>query len=296
MPVVEGETTAEAPMRNLRCMEVWGGNTFVDTGVVLAGLDAWIYSKPQEGEEGGDVHYVSSCAAGMLTRLLVADVRGHGTAAADSAQALRQLMRSYINRYEQARFMSAMNRTFAARTKDGAFATAVVTSFIATTGELRVSNAGHPPPLWYRVSDGTWTYLEAPAHLSRDEEVHDDRRLSNVPLGIVSRAQYRTFDVHLSVGDIVICYTDAISESRNPDGELLGRDGLLELVRTLPIGDPREIVSSLLQRIDQMDPQNLQRDDVTVLVFRPNGLGPKSPMRAQLLAPLRYMQAVLRGK
>src|SRR5690606_40547076 len=52
--------------------------TGVQTCALPIWLDAWIYSKPHGGKQGGDVHYVSSCAAGMLTRLLVADVRGHG--------------------------------------------------------------------------------------------------------------------------------------------------------------------------------------------------------------------------
>jgi len=48
-------------------MEIWGGNRFVETGVELPGLDAWVYSRPHGGAEGGgDVHYVSSCAAGMI--------------------------------------------------------------------------------------------------------------------------------------------------------------------------------------------------------------------------------------
>src|SRR5262249_55062163 len=65
----------------MRCLEVWGGNQAVDNGVVMAGLDAWLFSRPYQGHSaGGDIHYVSSCAAGMLTRLLVADVSGHGEA------------------------------------------------------------------------------------------------------------------------------------------------------------------------------------------------------------------------
>ena len=67
----------------MQCMEVWGGNQTADSGVIMAGLDAWVYSKPFGGADGGgDVYYVSSCATGRITRLLVADVSGHGTPAA----------------------------------------------------------------------------------------------------------------------------------------------------------------------------------------------------------------------
>src|SRR5687768_18611008 len=56
-----------------------GGNQPADSGVVMAGLDAWVYCRPYHGAAaGGDVYYVSSCATGRITRLLVADVSGHG--------------------------------------------------------------------------------------------------------------------------------------------------------------------------------------------------------------------------
>src|ERR1043165_9442152 len=76
--------------KQMQGMEVWGGNRPVDSCVIMAGLDAWVYSQPHGGGEGGgDVHYVSSCAAGMVTRLLVADVAGHGQSVAETASRLR---------------------------------------------------------------------------------------------------------------------------------------------------------------------------------------------------------------
>jgi sigma-B regulation protein RsbU (phosphoserine phosphatase) len=56
-------------------MEVWGGNAAIDNGVIMPGLDAWVYARPyQQQAAGGDIHYVSSCATGRIIRLLVADV------------------------------------------------------------------------------------------------------------------------------------------------------------------------------------------------------------------------------
>jgi hypothetical protein len=111
----------------MQCMEVWGGNRAVNNGVVMPGIDAWVYSQPFEGHEaGGDVHYVSSCATGRITRLLVADVAGHGEQVADIADRLRHLMRKYINYMDQTRFIARMNTAFQDAGMDGRFATAVV--------------------------------------------------------------------------------------------------------------------------------------------------------------------------
>src|SRR5947208_2670834 len=100
--------------QHMTCMEVWGGNTLVDTAVNLSGLDAWVYSKPYaDSAEGGDVHYVSSCATGRITRLLLADVSGHGASVSTTAAQLRNLMRKFVNHIDQTRFVQSMNQQFA---------------------------------------------------------------------------------------------------------------------------------------------------------------------------------------
>src|SRR5688572_6077405 len=104
----------------MQCMEVWGGNAAVDSGVVMAGLDAWVYSRPYHGNDaGGDVHYVSSCATGRINRLLLADVSGHGAAVGGVATGLRGLMRRYINFIDQTRFVGEINRAFTALSEGG---------------------------------------------------------------------------------------------------------------------------------------------------------------------------------
>src|SRR5947207_6261968 len=115
---------------HMQCMEVWGGNQLADSGVVMAGLDAWVYSKPfGQADGGGDVYYVSSCATGRITRLLVADVSGHGNAVGDVAVQLRTLMRKFVNFLDQTRFVRSMNQQFVSNATNGCFATAVVTTF-----------------------------------------------------------------------------------------------------------------------------------------------------------------------
>src|ERR1700733_14516557 len=126
----------------MQCMEVWGGNQPVDSGVVMAGLDAWVYCRPYAGgaiepaEAGGDVYFVSSCATGRITRLLVGGVSGHGTAVSDVASSLRSLMRKYVNYLDPRKFVGEMNRRFAELSKDGCFATAVVTTFFSPTNQV----------------------------------------------------------------------------------------------------------------------------------------------------------------
>lgn len=287
----ESACSLETPSPNhvMQCMEVWGGNRSVDSAVVLAGLDAWIYSHPfGDASTGGDVYYVSCCATGRITRLLVADVTGHGSAVHDLAIGLRTLMRKFVNYIDQTRFVQAMNGQFAALSQNGNFATAVVTTFFSPTRRLSLCNAGHPPPLIYRAAEGKWQFLEPTANRITSD-------LANLPLGILDLGAYEQFEVELNVGDLVLCYTDSLPESRGGDGEMLCQAGLLKLVNEVSMDAAAAFVPCLLERIARLHPENLQSDDVTALLFRPNGGAPTKPFTQRLLAPLRIARAALRS-
>ncbi len=268
----------------MQCMEVWGGNQLADSGVVMAGLDAWVYSKPFGGADGGgDVYYVSSCATGRITRLLVADVSGHGSSVAQIAGTLRTLMRKHVNQIDQSRFVRSMNEQFTALSAAGVFATALVTTFFSPTNQLSLCNAGHPPPLLYRAAAKSWEYLE--------QKVQQEDVAGNIPLGVIDLTDYDQFEVKLRVGDLVLCYTDSLIEARDTTGEMLGQAGLLALVRSIEVTDPTQLTGQLLTAVEKRCGQQVCEDDVTVLLFRPNGLAPNTPLKERLLAPFRILKS-----
>jgi hypothetical protein len=296
------------PAHTMQCMEVWGGNQPVDRGVVMAGLDAWVYSKPYGGAAGGgDVHYVSSCATGRITRLLVADVSGHGDAVSGVASALRGLMHRYVNYIEQTHFVRAMNEQFTTLAAAECFATAVVTSFFAPTGELSICNAGHPPPLVHRAKTGRWTTL-TPARRGAERAPQRDRAgrsaapptgpadddgPANTPLGILDLAEYDQFATRLSVSDMVLCYTDSLMECYDAKGQLLGVNGLLETLNAVPPEPAANLIPALLDALRARRPGNLDGDDVTVLLFRANGLAPRLSFAARAWAPLKVLGRIV---
>jgi phosphoserine phosphatase RsbU/P len=269
-------------------MEVWGGSELTRRGVEMGGLDAWVYSKPfGQSEDGGDVYYASSCATGRISRLMVADVAGHGKAVADTAASLRTLMRRYVNYLDQKQFVRSMNSQFAAMSQSGCFATALVSTFFAPTRRLSVCNAGHPRPLLYRAKENHWSILEQ----ARDENCAPH----NIPLGILDLAEYEQFDVALEVGDLVIFYTDALTESKAPDGELLGESGLLEIVEKLSPRDPQKLIDGLLEAIAAKHSGNLSNDDVTMLLLSPTGRQPRYSFAERLWAQVRLMGSLIRA-
>jgi len=270
-------------------MEVWGGSQLTSRGVEFGGLDAWVYSKPYgNARHGGDVYYASSCATGRISRLLLADVSGHGTPVAATAADLRTLMRRFVNRLDQTEFVRLLNQQFAALSEAGTYATAVVATFFAPTQRLIVCNAGHPRPFLYQATKQKWTLLGG-------EDANEEAAPNNIPLGIIGMTEYEQFDVELKSGDCVLSYTDALIEARDADGEMLGEVGLLRIVRHMGDVEPHLLTKTLLREIRDRYPDNLTEDDVTVLLVRANGNKPRPSFRDFLWANIRFLGSLIRG-
>jgi len=275
--------------QRMQCMEVWGGSQLTSAGVEFGGLDAWVYSKPYgQAKAGGDVYYASSCATGRISRLLLADVSGHGNAVAATAADLRTLMRRFVNRLDQTEFVRLLNQQFMELSEGGTFATAIVSTFFAPSRRLTVCNAGHPRPLMYHAAQKRWDFL---GHHSLDPGVKSTP--SNIPLGMIDVSDYEQFDVELEPGDCVVSYTDALIESRDADGKDLGEAGVLRIMRHLGDVEARRLIEALLQEIGERHPENLTDDDVTVLVVRVNGRPPHHSFGAKLVAAMRMIRSMV---
>jgi len=270
-------------------MEVWGGSQLTAAGVEFGGLDAWVYSKPYgAAHAGGDVYYASSCATGRISRLLLADVSGHGSAVASTAADLRTLMRRFVNRLDQTEFVRLLNQQFMELSEGGTFATAIVSTFFAPSRRLTVCNAGHPRPLMYHAAQQRWDFL---GHHSLGDSAKSTP--SNIPLGMLDLSEYEQFDVELEPGDCVVSYTDALIESRDADGKDLGEAGVLRIMRHLGDVEPSRLIDALLKEIGGRHPENLTEDDVTVLVVRVNGRPPHHSLGAKFGAAIRLVRSIV---
>ena len=249
--------------RALQCMEIWGGSHSANTDVATPGLEAWVYSRPYEGaKDGGDVHYVSLCGGGLITRFILADVAGHGAKVAELAKSLRNLMRQNINRKSHARLVTSLNSEFTELDQQGRFATAVIATYLADKDRLTVSNAGHPPPLIYRAAERKWSFLA------------DDKAAANLPLGIDRTQTFSQTEIPLQRGDLALLYTDGLTELRNPAGELLAGAGLLSFVEKLNAEQPANVAAGLIRKLDDFRDEKPADDDVTFLLLHHNGSRP----------------------
>ncbi len=260
------ERTADPP-----CKEVWNGNGAIHNAISVPGIDVWASSDPFRGEaRGGDIHYVSVCETGKLSRFAVMDVAGHGATANDFGRRVRSLMRKHVGAINQAELARAINRDLARQTVDsysGQFATAVLTAYFAPTDHLIVCNAGHPRPLWYSAAKGAWRLLDAGTR----RRAHP---LYNLPLGISDQAHYEQFAVPLLKDDLVLLYTDSLIEADGARGRRLGEHGLLELVSTLDATRPEHLNNAVLAAVAAFRGGAPAQDDETLLVLHHNAADP----------------------
>lgn len=260
-------------------MEVWGGNRGIENHFHLPGLDVWLYSRPHNNvASGGDVYYLSSCASGRITRLLLSDISGHGTAVSHFASRLRDLMRKHINRVSQEKFVADINKDFKAL-GESTFATAVVGTFFATTGSLQLCTAGHPQPLLFREKIGKWEI---------SDPIEDDPNiLTDLPLGIMHGVEYQKSQVTLNPGDMLLAYTDGVTEMRLANDQLLNTSGLRSLAQSLVGTEPAGFLPTLVNLLCQTTSAPID-DDFTLMLLRADGSSPS--FRNNLLAPFRILR------
>ncbi len=260
--------TVAQQYHEMQCMEVWGGNQAARSGVSVPGIDCWVYSCPYGGEaRGGDIHYVSLCGGGAISRYIVADVSGHGEAVGKLAQTLRGLLKENINTIDATSLVQDLNRAFGELTDQGIFATALVATYYAPEDHLVLCNAGHPRPLWYNAETGRWDLLRPELPEARNE-------LLDLPLGIIPETNYRQFAVPLARGDVLVAYTDPLIEARGPEGRMIGEDGLLDLASGLEGEAPDRFADDLLTAVDRHRRADTWQDDVTVMALHHNGKNP----------------------
>ncbi|MBT5019159.1 MAG: serine/threonine-protein phosphatase [Planctomicrobium sp.] len=274
-----GKYLMQASHETMQCMEVWGGNSATWSYFNAPGLEFWIYSQPTGSSlQGGDVYYLSSCASGRTTRLLVGDVSGHGEEASPTADSLRNIMRQNVNFIDHTRLVTSINKEFEQASSSERFATAVVGTFFLSTRNFQLCNAGHPAPLQFCSQSNSWESFR-----SSDKKTPP----RNLPFGIDVEHQYQSESCRLRQGDMILLYTDAISEALDESGELLGANGLTKLINSQPSSEPDKIISSLLESIKKLNSMNLENDDVTLLLARSTLT--RVSLKNELLAPFRFL-------
>lgn len=184
--------------------------------------------------------------------ILIADVSGHGTPAA----VLMAVTHSIAHGFDQPQrppsdLLSFVNRRLCLSYTNSnvSFVTAFYGIYDPATRVLNYSSAGHNPPR-LRDNSRAWTeLLEA----------------QGLPLGVMHEAKYKTRTVQLQPGDMLVFYTDGITEARNPEGEFFGVQRIDELIDA-ENGNTHFLLQQLLARVKEFAGTEVS-DDQTLLLM-----------------------------
>ena len=125
----------QVPTERKSCMEITGGRKSEDVQYQMPGLQMRIFSKQSEQglEGGGEIHFVSSCASGRITRILIADICGSESIFKQFSCQIRDGLLKSINSIWQTKVIEEMEDQLREFANHGGFATASIATFFAPT-------------------------------------------------------------------------------------------------------------------------------------------------------------------
>ncbi len=238
---------------DIRCTEVWGGTAACDVCVNMAGIRGECISVPFRGaQDGGDVYFLSICGMNILSKIVVADVSGHGGEIARVSQYIHESIVQNIGEHDNSGMLNNINQAFLHHQLRGIrFTTMVSLIFDSRDRSLLYAYAGHP------------AILHASRETGRYQRIRPlNRPRGNLPLGVLSDTRYSQHLAQLERGDILVVYTDAFIEVKGRDGEMIGEAGLIRMLDDAKTTDTamvaRHMVETLGAHFD---------DDATLVVL-----------------------------
>jgi sigma-B regulation protein RsbU (phosphoserine phosphatase) len=186
--------------------------------------------------------------------VLIADVSGKGIPAALFMALSRIIVRVNATWFydEPARAIHDANNLIAADSKAGMFVTLFYGILDHTSHTFTYVNAGHNPPIVYHGSDGTFSELAA----------------TGIAMGVITDAEYLSNEQPLSPGDVVVLYTDGITEAMNVREEMFGEERLYAVIRGTKDLSAGKILATILDAVREFTGDYPQSDDITLMVVR----------------------------
>jgi serine phosphatase RsbU (regulator of sigma subunit) len=186
--------------------------------------------------------------------IVLADIVGKGIPGALLMANLQADVRSQcaIASQDLSQFLKSVNQSFFESTDDGRYATLFFGDYQDSTRRLRFGNCGHNPPLLVH-SDGTAERLTATATV----------------LGLFEEWESSSGDILIAPGDVLVIYTDGITEVNNSDEEEFGESRLLEIIRHHLSAPVHLILDAILRSaLEFSGGEGKMRDDLTLVVAR----------------------------
>ncbi len=188
--------------------------------------------------------------------LVVADVTDKGMGAALFMALSSTLIRTYATQFPTlpGLTMKAVNERILYDTRGDMFVTAFYAVLESHTGRITYSNGGHPPAIL--------------VHTDRGRESVDRLRLTGMALGVSEEALWKQKTVRMWPGDVLVLYTDGITEAQNPNGDFFGEERLIDTILENSSKSSNEIQDALINAVNRFTDSPNPQDDIAMIVIR----------------------------
>jgi serine phosphatase RsbU (regulator of sigma subunit) len=189
--------------------------------------------------------------------LVIADVSGHNVGAALLMAETRTLIRARCDRFMAPdETLAELNRFFYDDlSRAELFVSMFVMDYQPQECRATFASAGHPPPLLWRCRDGSCDRLDA----------------EGLILGVRREFPYELETRMFEPGDVLLLYTDGITEAANAHGELFGEERLVELLRDAHQQPPAALIDRIFQQVRLFTGSHSFNDDVSLVVLQVEG-------------------------
>jgi sigma-B regulation protein RsbU (phosphoserine phosphatase) len=213
----------------------------------------------QARKVGGDYYDFLELRPGRLA-LVLADIAGKGVSGALLMANLQANLRSqYAAAVDDLpRLLASVNRLFYENSDDASYATLFFADYDDSSRKLRYANCGHLPPLLLRACAS-----------SQDQAPNVERlRSTCTVMGLFEDWHCEIAEVQLAPSDMLVLYTDGITEAANADGEEFGESRLLATLGSnfhLPV---KPLLQTVVATVQQFSSGSEQQDDITLVIAR----------------------------
>jgi sigma-B regulation protein RsbU (phosphoserine phosphatase) len=196
-----------------------------------------------------DLFEIDSARVGFA----LGDVSGKGLGPALMMSSIHAITQSSLAPMaaEPAHFVEALNEQLHRFTSPGMFATLFVGVLDTSTGILRYVNAGHNPPIVVK----------------RDSSDVSKLTDGGVLVGAFPGMRYTDAAIQVDAGDLLVIYSDGVTEAMNQAGEMFEEERLLNtILKVHGCGSASEVLSSIIDAVDRFAGEAEQADDISVMV------------------------------
>lgn len=230
---------------------------FPQTLPPITGIDYAGSCRPALGV-GGDYYDFLALPHGQLG-IAIGDVAGKGISAALMMASLQASLRSEATRAPEnlASLVANVNRLIYEASAANRYATFFYAQFNPANRCLNYVNAGHNPPMLFRRENGSW-------QISR-------LQTGGTVVGLMENFPYEQGAVVLAPGDILVAFTDGISEAMNNSDDEWGEECLTQTIECCASLDPAKMIARIMQAADTFVAGAKQHDDMTLVILRVTG-------------------------